>query len=110
MEGRKKDDKDNAILQSLKSDLSNLVSTYFLNHKEFPSFEWVKSNFIIKQDVPLTDVVVELFKIFIDEKRITLKTRDSIKDYESLNHALIDYQLYSKKTLTFEILNDELFF
>jgi integrase len=61
---------------------------------------------------PVTNnkAVIEYYKEFIEYKRIELKDSPSLKDYRSLENALLDYQTHSGKKLTFEIINDKDFF
>jgi integrase len=54
--------------------------------------------------------LLDFYKDFLDFKRVELKDSPSMKDYKSLENALIDFQVHSCKILSFDIINDKDFF
>jgi len=65
---------------------------------------------IEKYEPPKNKSFFDFYTEFYNYKVLELNNRPSVKDYKSLENALSDYQTYSKKKLTFEIIDNKEFF
>lgn len=52
---------------------------------------------------------MEYYDEFFDHKKLTVKSKYSLKDYTSLKNALNDYQIYKNEALTFDTINTQTF-
>lgn len=53
--------------------------------------------------------LMEYYDEFFEHKKLTVKSKYSLKDYTSLKNALNDYQLYKNEALTFDTINTQSF-
>lgn len=96
--------KENVILQKLKSDLTNLITTYFITFKVFPSLEYVRENFITEEKLKPTLNFSEIFKQFIIDKKSNGQV-GTAKTYNSMFETLKKFALSQKSELCFEIID-----
>jgi integrase len=101
-----------SILLKLKSDLTNLVTTYFITNKCYPTFQYINENFIQKSepDEINTNDFFKLLKKYISDKK-DLGQTDTAKIYNTLVKNLKGFASEKKIALTVNsfdetVLND----
>jgi integrase len=104
-------DSKNLMIAVVQKQVEDIIEEYFIANKARPSITYVKEK--IKENKQQVKIKHENFNDYYTEfytsKQQEAIVRDSLKDYKSLEHALLTYDA-EKQKLTLEILNSADFF
>lgn len=91
------------IIASFEEKVSNIITSYIKEYQQKPSVEYVR-NKLKEKEIKIGSLFLDNYKDFLEEKRTSIKPQ-SLKDYISLENALIEYQIINKIKLTFDSIN-----
>ena len=95
--------KNMEVIASLITKMQTIVKDYVLKTGDEPSVEYVRNKMKEKQ-LGKANVFADNIELFLEEKKDKIK-KQSLKDFKSFQHSIMDFEKAKNKTLTFDDVN-----